>query len=77
MSKIYQRDGTVKASKHIRLLALIADVLIQLVQNSLIDVLTWIIAIVPLEILLRYNINSMWLIVSGAMVGVVRFIIVG
>ncbi len=61
---------------NIAALALIAGVLIQLGQSSLIDVVTWIIAILSLAILLRYNINSMWLIGGGAVIGVMRFLVV-
>ncbi len=62
---------------NIAALALIAGVLIQLGQNALIDVVTWGIAVVSLAILLRFKLNSMWLIVGGALIGVVRFWIVG
>ena len=53
--------------------ALMAGVMIQLGQNALIDVLTWAIAIVALAILLRFKINSVWLILAGAAIGVARF----
>lgn len=61
---------------NIAALALIAGVLIQLGQSSLIDVVTWGIAVVSLAILLRYRINSIWLIAGGALIGVARFLIV-
>jgi chromate transporter len=54
-------------------LALMTAVLLQLGQSALIDVLTWLIALVSLGILLRFKINSVWLILAGALVGVVRF----
>lgn len=54
-------------------LALMAGVLIQLGHSALVDVLTWGIALVSLAILLRYKINSVWLIVAGALIGVLRF----
>ncbi len=60
---------------NIAALALIAGVLIQLGQNALIDIVTWAIAIASLAILLRYKINSVWLIAAGALIGVVRFLI--
>jgi chromate transporter len=53
--------------------ALMAGVLIQLGQNALIDVLTWAIALVALAALLRFKIDSVWLILAGAAVGAVRF----
>ncbi len=57
-------------------LSLIGGVLFQLGQKALIDVVTWIIAAVSLGILLRYKINSVWLIAGGALIGVLRFLIV-
>lgn len=56
-------------------LALIAGVLIQLGRSALVDVLTWVIALVSFIILLRFKINSAWLIAAGALVGVLRFIL--
>lgn len=58
---------------NIAALALMAGVLFQLGQHALIDVLTWAIAVVALLILLRFKINSVWLILAGALIGVVRF----
>ena len=54
-------------------LALIAGVLIQLGQAALIDVLTGVIALGSFALLLRFKINSAWLILAGAVLGVVRF----
>jgi chromate transporter len=54
-------------------LSLMTGVLLQLGQNALIDIPTWLVALVSLVILLRFKINSVWLIVAGALVGVVRF----
>jgi chromate transporter len=54
-------------------LGLMAGVLLQLGQNALIDVLTWAIALIALAVLLRFKINSVWLILAGAAIGVVRF----
>ncbi len=56
-------------------LALIAGVLVQLAQSALLDVVTWGIAVAALAILLRYKINSIWLILAGAAIGVVRFLV--
>jgi chromate transporter len=58
---------------NIAALALMAGVLFQLGQSALIDVLTWAIALVSLGILLRFKINSAWLIAAGAGVGFLRF----
>ena len=58
-------------------LALMAGVLIQLGQNALVDVLTGAIAIIAFVILLRFKINSAWLILAGAIIGVVRFWVFG
>lgn len=54
-------------------LALMSGVLMQLGQNALTDVLTWAIALLTFVILLRFKWNSMWLILAGAVVGVLRF----
>jgi chromate transporter len=54
-------------------LALMAGVLIQLGQNALVDVLTWAIAVIAFVILLRFKINSAWLILAGAALGLFRF----
>ena len=61
---------------NIAALALIAGVLIQLGQNALIDIVTWGIVVVSLTILLRFKINSAWLIAGGAVIGVIRFLVV-
>src|SRR6266700_764070 len=54
-------------------IALMGGVLIELSLSALIDVFTWALAIVALAILLRFKINSVWLILAGALLGVVRF----
>lgn len=54
-------------------LSLMTGVLLQLAQSTLIDIPTWLIALVSLVILLRFKINSVWLILAGALVGVIRF----
>jgi chromate transporter len=58
---------------NIAALALMAGVLFQLGQSALIDVLTWAIALISLGVLLRFKINSAWLIAAGAVVGFLRF----
>jgi chromate transporter len=50
-----------------------AGVLFQLGQSALIDVLTWIVALAAFAVLLRFKINSVWLILAGASIGVLRF----
>ena len=58
-------------------LALMTGVLVQLGQHALVDVLTWVIALIAFIILVRWKINSVWLIMVGAMVGVLRFWLLG
>jgi chromate transporter len=58
-------------------LSLMAGVLIQLGQNALEDILTWAISIIAFVILLRFKINSVWLILAGATIGVLRFRVLG
>jgi chromate transporter len=50
-------------------LGLIAAVLVQLGQAALVDVVTWLLALVCLVVLLRFKLNSAWLILGGALVG--------
>jgi chromate transporter len=54
-------------------LALMTGVLVQLGQHALTDVLTWAIALLVFALLLRFKLNSVWLILAGAMIGVLRF----
>ena len=54
-------------------LALMAGVLVQLGQHALIDVLTWAVALVTFGTLLRFKLNSVWLILAGAILGLLRF----
>ncbi len=58
---------------NIAALALMGGVMLQLGQSALIDPLTWLMALAALVILLRFQINSAWLILAGALVGVLRF----
>ena len=57
-------DGVNAAS-----LGLMAAVTFQLGQSALVDPLTISIALISLVLLLRYKINSTWLIAGGALVG--------
>ena len=54
---------------NIAALSLMAGVTIQLGQSSLIDIPTAIISAVALGLLLRYKLNSTWLILGGALAG--------
>jgi chromate transporter len=62
---------------NISALALMTGVLLQLGQHALTDVLTWILALVALGILLRFKLNSVWLILAGAVLGLLRFWVLG
>jgi chromate transporter len=50
-------------------LGLMAAVTVQLASSSLTDPFTALIAIVSLVLLLRYKVNTTWLIVGGAVIG--------
>jgi chromate transporter len=57
-------------------LALMAGVLVQLARTTLLtpfDLLKWLIALASLLVLLRFKINSAWLILAGAVVGLLHF----
>jgi chromate transporter len=54
-------------------LALMTGVLVQLGQHALMDVLTWAVALVSFATLLRFKLNSLWLILAGAALGLLRF----
>jgi chromate transporter len=54
-------------------LALMTGVLVQLGQHALTDLLTGAIALLAFVILLRFKLNSVWLILAGAIIGVGRF----
>lgn len=56
---------------NIAALALMAGVTLQLAQSALTDVLTVVTALVSLAVLLRFKPNSAWLILAGALVGLV------
>ena len=61
-------DGVNAAS-----LALMTGVLVQLGQHGLTDLLTGAIALLAFVVLLRFKLNSVWLILAGAVIGVGRF----
>jgi len=50
-------------------LALMAAVTVQLAQSALIDLTTITLALIAGVMLIRFRVNSMWLIVVGGMVG--------
>lgn len=58
-------------------LALMTGILVQLGQQAITDVLTGAVAVVTLVVLLRFKPNSVWLILAGALIGVLRFWIAG
>ncbi len=54
-------------------LALMAGVLFQIGQHALIDIFTWLLALISLALLIRFKFNSAWLILAGAAFGLLRF----
>jgi chromate transporter len=54
-------------------LGLMAGVLLQLAQKALVDPLAWVIALASLGALIRFKVNSVWLILAGALIGLARF----
>lgn len=54
-------------------LGLMTGVLVQIARNALIDPITWLMALAALAVLVRFRINSAWLILLGALLGVLRF----
>lgn len=58
---------------NIAALALMSGVLFQLGLNALVDVLTCVLALLSLIILLHFKINSIWLLLAGAIIGVIYF----
>ncbi len=58
---------------NIAAIALMGGVLVQLAQHAFTDVLTITLALVSFAILLRFKLNSAWLILLGAVVGLARF----
>ena len=58
---------------NIAALGLMTGVLLQLAHNALVDPVTWLIALAALAILVRFKVNSAWLILAGALLGLARF----
>jgi chromate transport protein ChrA len=46
---------------------------VQLGQHALRDVFSWMIAALAFATLLRFQWNSVWLILAGALIGMLRF----
>jgi len=63
-------DGVIVAS-----LALMAFVTYELVMAALSDVITITICILSAILLIRYHVNSAWLVLFGAVIGVLKFIL--
>jgi chromate transporter len=58
-------------------LALMAVVTIQLARTALVDPLTIALALASAVLLIRYRVNSAWLVLGGAAVGLARAMLVG
>jgi chromate transporter len=58
-------------SVNVAAVVLIAAVLLQLGKAALVDRVTWILAAVALVVLLRFKVNSAWLVLGGAVVGAI------
>ena len=52
-------------------LALMADVSVRLGQAALVDALTVVIAAVSAVLLIHFRVNSAWLVLGGAVIGIV------
>jgi chromate transporter len=63
-------DGVIAAS-----LALMAFVTYQLAISVLIDIVTVVIAVVSAVLLIRFRVSSTWLILAGAIIGVLKFLV--
>ena len=62
-------DGVIIAS-----LGLMAAVTVELARAALVDPLTILLAIAALVLLLRFKLNATWLVLGGALVGLVRLL---
>lgn len=56
-------------------LGLMAAVLVQLGQASLIDPLTIIIGVISAVLLIKYRVNSTWLVLGGGVIGLLSFLL--
>ncbi len=73
MLRSYAWTSALLEGINIAALALMGGVLFQLGLNALVDVLTCVLALLALIVLLRFKINSIWLILGGAIIGIVYF----
>lgn len=64
-------DGVIVAS-----LGLMSAVTVELARAALVDPLTILVAIVALVLLLKFKLNATWLVLGGALVGLVRLLVV-
>ncbi len=55
-------------------LALMAGVTLQLGQAALVDPLTWVLALAAFVVLWRFKLNSVWLILAAAVVGLIAHV---
>ena len=62
-------DGVNAAS-----LALMAVVTLQLTRSALVDPLTMVLAVASAVALIRFKLNSVWLVLGGAIAGVIKFL---
>jgi chromate transporter len=60
-------DGVTVAS-----LGLMAGVLVELADTALVDVITVVVGVVTLAAMIRWRINSAWLVLAGALLGVLH-----
>jgi chromate transporter len=67
--------GALLDGVNVSALGLMAAVTWQIGRASLVDPLTIVITLLSLVLLLRYKINSTWLIAVGALIGVLRYLI--
>lgn len=58
-------------------LGLMAAVTWQLAAGSLIDPLTWLMGLAAAVLLFRYRVNTTWLVLGGAVIGLVRAALLG
>lgn len=56
-------------------LALMAFVTYELGRAALVDAVTIILAIASAVLLIRFRVNSAWLVLAGAVVGLLRFVL--
>ena len=65
--------STVLDGVNVAAVALMAGVLLQLTQSALVDVFTVVLAAAALVVLLRFHINSAWIILAGALAGLAHY----